>query len=190
LCLILRNLNGDEVSLNRFQKDFGCTPSSDYISLLLDGTYFQSNKIKQTIFTYLVSREDRSLRSFASTESQYKIVSNAYSRIKATHQAYTQAKEIMKANPSLYAEQLTLPIKCSEYTELLIANTHFKRDNARAMMEMYFGNDTKLSLKSCILNNASYSTIHAAKERIKATHKLFIRAILLTEAKTVTVREE
>jgi divalent metal cation (Fe/Co/Zn/Cd) transporter len=88
----------------------------------------------------------------------------------------------MKANPGLYAEQLTLPIKCSEYTELLIANTHFKRDNAREMMDKYFSSDTKVSLKSCILNNASYSTIHAAKERIKATHKLFIRAIALTES--------
>jgi hypothetical protein len=170
------------VSFHSFQNDFGCTPSGDYISLLLDGTYFQSGKIKQILNAYLVARGERSLRSFASTESQYKILINAYSRIKATHQSYMQAKEIIQANPSLNDEQLTPPIECSEYTELLIANTHFKRDNAREMMKMYFCSDKDVSLNSCILNNASYSTIHAARERVKGTHKLFIRAIALTES--------
>lgn len=158
------------------KSDFGFLPPTKYIKLLLNGTYFQSKTIQATMEKYLGAGGAIELSSLTATKMEYQGLLAAYNRLLVTHRRFHRASKLIGARQDLGTIDLVPPLHCDPYIELLLEGTIFKRQSSKEMMKHYFMSKTAVSLKSCMLQNASYSIIHAAKVRVLKTHETYFLA--------------
>lgn len=164
------------------KSDFGFLPPSKYIKLLVNGTYFQSMAIQDTMEKYLNAGGTIDLHSFSVKKTEYQGLLAAYNRLIVTHGLFLRASQLIQSRHNLGTLDLIPPLHCDSYVELLLEGTIFKRQTSKDMMKKYFMSKTAVSLKSCALPNASYSIVHASKVRVLKTHETYFKAHnLLTE---------
>lgn len=146
----------------------------DYKCLLLDMCSFSSPEIKQRLSS-LMNGEGQIVGQ-AIDSTAYRANLRGVNRINAAHESCLKAFKLLKDNPDLLDCKLLPPINNTDYINLVLQNTPFKRVSTHDVIAAYFLTKGQISLHSCKTENCNYATLHNARKRVHRTHLMFVQA--------------